>query len=58
MCLIFVWNSLKLFTKILGAFLTGLFPFIFPTQGRPGPKGDPGDAGLPGQKVSVALPEF
>lgn len=26
-------------------------------QGRPGPKGDPGDAGLPGQKVSVALPE-
>ncbi len=24
-------------------------------QGRPGPKGDPGDSGLPGQKVSAAL---
>lgn len=23
-------------------------------QGRPGPKGDPGDSGLPGQKVSAA----
>ena len=24
-------------------------------QGRPGPKGDAGDSGLPGQKVSAAL---
>lgn len=25
---------------------------MFFLKGRPGPKGDPGDAGLPGQKVS------
>ncbi len=46
---------LKRFTKALGALLTSLSPFIFSPQGRPGPKGDPGDAGLSGQKVSVAL---
>lgn len=55
MCLFFLWITLKRFTKALGALLTGLSPFIFSTQGRPGPKGDPGDAGLTGQKVSVAL---
>lgn len=30
---------------------------VFCLQGRPGPKGDPGDSGLPGQKVSAALAE-
>lgn len=29
--------------------------FVFYLQGRPGPKGDPGDSGLPGQKVSAGL---
>lgn len=29
---------------------------VFSLQGRPGPKGDAGDSGLPGQKVSAALP--
>lgn len=29
--------------------------FVFHLQGRPGPKGDPGDSGLPGQKVSAGL---
>lgn len=28
---------------------------VFPVQGRPGPKGDVGDGGLPGQKVGAAL---
>lgn len=28
--------------------------FFFSFQGRPGPKGDPGDSGLPGQKVSAS----
>lgn len=30
---------------------------VFCVQGRPGPKGDAGDSGLPGQKVSTALAE-
>lgn len=29
--------------------------FVLYLQGRPGPKGDPGDSGLPGQKVSAGL---
>lgn len=28
---------------------------VFHVQGRPGPKGDVGDGGLPGQKVGDAL---
>lgn len=27
---------------------------MFPDQGRPGPKGEAGDGGLPGQKVGAA----
>lgn len=37
------------------SFLFRIYPFVFSIQGRPGPKGDSGDTGLPGQKVSVVL---
>lgn len=50
------WQNIYLLNVLFLLFFTlFIHVVVLFLQGRPGPKGDAGDSGLPGQKVSAAL---